>query len=126
MRRLVGICALVAATALQGCDSGPKGPGPLTVVVESQGAEVGALVVRVTGPGVTGFEEVGSTRLFSATTAVPNERRVVLVGSGQGAIRFSILVTDRGDAVPVVSVVQAVNVSNLAMATAGITVRVER
>ena len=126
MRRLVGIFALVAATALQGCDSGPKGPGPLTAVVGSQGADVGALVVRVTGPGVTGFEEVGSTRLFSATTAVPTERRVVLVGSDQGAIRFNILVTDRGAAVPAVSVVEAVDVSNQSMAIGGITVRVER
>ncbi len=122
MRRPAALLLLLAAFGLQGCsDSGPQGPGPLSAVVESQGASVGAVVLSVSGPGVTGFQEVGSTRLFSSGT-----QRVVLVGAGSGPLKFNILVNDRAASVPTVGVVEAVDVNNARLSVLGLSVRLER
>lgn len=122
MRRPVAILLFLAALGLQGCgDSGPQGPGALSAVVESQGASVGAVVLSVSGPGVTGFQAVGSTRLFSSGT-----QRVVLVGVGNGTLHFNILVIDRAASAPTVGVVEAVDVTNARLGVAGLSVRVER
>lgn len=123
MRRPAALLLLLLAVFwLQACDdSGPQGPGALSAVVESQGASVGAVVLSVSGTGVTGFQEVGSTRLFGAGT-----QRVVLVGSGGVPLRFSILVNDRAAIVPTVGVVEAVDVANTRLDVAGLSVRVER
>ena len=122
MRRPVAILLFLAALGLQGCgDSGPQGPGALSAVVESQGASVGAVVLSVSGPGVTGFREVGSTRLFTSGT-----QRVVLVGAGTGPLQFNILVSDRAASAPTVGVVEAVDVTNARLGVAGLSVRVER
>ena len=122
MRRPGVILLLLAALGVQGCgDSGPEGPGPLTAVVETQGATVGAVVLTVSGTGVTGFQEVGSTRLFSSGI-----QRLVLVGTGSGTLRFNILVNDRGAAAPSVAVVEAVDANNASLLTTGLSVRVER
>ena len=112
----------LVALGLQGCgDGGPTGPGPLSVIVETQGAAVGAVVLSVSGTGITGFQEVGSTRLFSAGT-----QRVVLVGVGEGSLRFDILVNDREAAALSVFVVEAVDRANASLAAAGLSVRIER
>ncbi len=122
MKRPAAVLLLLAAFGLQGCgDSGPQGPGALSAVVESQGASVGAVVLSVSGPGVTGFQEVGSTRLFSSGT-----QRVVLVGAGSGPLQFNILVSDRAASAPTVGVVEAVDVTNARLGVAGLSVRVER
>lgn len=122
MRRPAAMLLLLTALGLPGCgDSGPQGPGALSAVVESQGASVGAVVLSVSGPGVTGFQEVGSTRLFSSGT-----RRVVLVGAGSGPLRFDIFVNDRAASAPTVGVVEAVDVTNASLGVAGLSVRVER
>ncbi len=122
MRRPAAMLLLLAAFGLQGCgDSGPQGPGALSAVVESQGASVGAVVLSVSGPGVTGFQEVGSTRLFTSGT-----QRVVLVGAGTGPLQFNILVNDRAASPPTVGVVEAVDVANARLGVAGLSVRVER
>ena len=113
---------LLAVAGIQGCgDSGPEGPGPLTAVVETQGNLVGAVVLTVSGPGVTGFQEIGSTGLFSSGTT-----RLVLVGAGNGPLQFNILVSDRGAAAPLVSVVEAVDADNARLSVTGLSVRVKR
>ena len=120
--RWTAVMLLLMTRGLQGCgDSGPQGPGALSAVVESQGASVGAVVLSVSGPGVTGFQEVGSTRLFSSGT-----QRVVLVGAGGGPLQFNILVNDRAASAPTVGVVEAVDVSNATLGVAGLSIRVER
>ncbi|GMR14064.1 MAG: hypothetical protein BMS9Abin29_2294 [Gemmatimonadota bacterium] len=122
MRWPVAALLFLAALGLQGCgDSGPQGPGPLSAAVVSQGESVGAVVLSVSGPGVTSFQAVGSTRLFSSGT-----QRVVLVGDGSGPLRFNILVNDRAASLPTVGVVEAVDVTNARMDVAGLSVRVER
>jgi hypothetical protein len=122
MRRPAALLLFLAVFGLQGCDdSGPRGPGALSAVVESQGASVGAVVLSLSDIGVTGFQEVGSTRLFSSGT-----QRVVLVGAGDGPLRFSILVNDRAAIAPTVGVVEAVDVTNTTLGVTGLSVRVER
>ncbi len=122
MRRPAALLLLLAAFGLQGCgDSGPQGPGALSAVVESRDASVGAVVLSVSGPGVTGFQAVGSTRLFSSGT-----QRLVLVGAGSGPLQFNILVSDRAASAPTVGVVEAVDVTNARLGVAGLSVRVER
>lgn len=120
----------VLATALlvpAACDSGPEGPGPLTARVESA-QPLGAVVLEVSGAGVTGFEGQGATRVFGAVDALgPGRHRVVLVSpDGATELRFSVVFADRKGAMPAVTALSAASPANVTMSAAGVKVRIER
>lgn len=122
------LALVVAATlALSGCDLfGPSGPGVLDATLTAE-RELGAVVLEVTGPSVTGFVGQGSTRAYGAlvSTAEVGRHRLVLVGEDGGPMRFGIEVDDRSADPPVVTVVTAADVNNRPTVATGVTVRVD-
>ncbi|MSR36950.1 MAG: hypothetical protein EXR95_09995 [Gemmatimonadetes bacterium] len=102
--------ALAALIGLAGCE--PSGPGSLTAIVQAPGP-AGALVIELTGIGITGFEGVGAARTFDAPAAPGSTaRRVVVVSSTGTAIRFRIKVEDVSGTLPTAAVVSGVDLSN--------------
>jgi hypothetical protein len=121
--RAAFVALLLAAVAA--CDSGPSGPGALTVTVESDG--LGGALLEVTGPGIIGFQGLGDTRVYDAELAgTPDAHRVLLVDPTGGQLRFEIEVEDIGMDDPVLTVVSAAGVDNQARLNAGIVTRIER
>lgn len=121
--RIFGVLALLALFAA--CDSGPEGPGALTGRVT--GEELGAVLIEVVGPGITGFEALGSTQVYAAAVADEvDTHRVVLVSPQTGELTFHIQVEDRGMEGPVITVLQAALGDNRAVSAAVATVTVER
>ena len=78
--RVLGVLAL---GALGGCDLfGPGGPGTLEATVSAQ-VPLGAVVLEVTGVGITGFEDRGDTQAYGASVVEAEGRhRVVLIDQG--------------------------------------------
>ena len=118
---------VVAALALAGCDSGPKGPGVLNATVIAPQA-LGAVVLEFTGMGVRGFKAQGTTQVYSVPDAGGAARqRVILVSpAGDTRIRFGIDLDDREAALPEVIAVAAASPTNATMSVAGLKVRIER
>lgn len=116
---------LFASAAMVACgDDGPEGPGSFNAAVETAGAPVGAVVVDVTGPGITGFEGTGDTRVFSTVrNATGGVHRVIAV-SGTGSIGFRVLVERRELGAPGAVVIEAASTDDAPLGPAGITVRV--
>lgn len=125
MRRRVWV--LAAAVLLSGCDLfGPSGPGVMNATLTAT-SDLGAVVLEVVGPSVTGIEAQGDTRAYSAPiNAAQGRYRVVLVASTAGAMRFGIEVDDLGAEPPGVVVITAADTQNLPTLATGIEVRVER
>jgi hypothetical protein len=95
------------------CDLGPEGPATVTGRIEGHPA-LGAVVLEVTWRGVTGFAGRGSTQAYAAaSTTVPDRHRVVLVGPEISALPFEIDVESVFADVPLITVVEAVNIGNL-------------
>lgn len=111
MRRLARVFALAALA--WGCDSGPSGPGQLIASLEPTGQPLGGAVLEVVGRGIEGFDESGSTRVFSAPTSQPNTYRVVLVGATPGTLEFRVSVQDVGGKNPTAALINIVNGENL-------------
>ncbi|MEQ8330146.1 MAG: hypothetical protein RH859_06705 [Longimicrobiales bacterium] len=124
MRRML-VIGLVAAVA--GCDLfGPSGPGTLDATLTTQ-TPLGAVVLEITGPAVTGVSAQGDTRAFSAVVdAAAGRHRVVLVAPGAGPMRFGIDVDDLGAESPAVAVITAAGLDDLPALATGIEIRVER
>lgn len=124
MRQPRKLLFALAAVAVVGCDSGPSGPGTLLATVDA-GDALGAVTLEVVGPGITGFEGVGSTRAYGTTTSArQNRHRVVLVDPEGGTLQFGIQVEDvRGDA-PTITAVSAAGTDNLERITSDIEIRV--
>jgi hypothetical protein len=128
-RRLLPVLALVGATLVAACDSGPKGPGTLPATVTGSQA-LGAVVLDITGDGIEGFDGEGDTQAYSAVlgaqTGQPARHRVVLVSASGGSLHFGIRVTDRGSVVPTATVISAATPGNLVIPPAGLQVNIER
>ncbi len=111
VRRALEVVVAGATLAMAACDSGPAGPG--TLVARAEASALGAVVLEVEGPGVTGFAGRGSTRVYSAPVAGrPGVHRVVLLASDGGELGFSIDVDDLGMDGPFVRVVSAATTDN--------------
>ena len=126
-RRLASGLALSAALALAACDSGPEGPGVLSAKVTSP-EPLGAVVLELTGTGITGFEAQGSIQLFGAVGGAGSQRhRVILVSPG-GATEFpfGIRFEDRAGDMPSVVAITASSPTNATASAAGLKVRIER
>jgi len=119
--RALLVCCAIGWTAA--CDSSPRGPGTLVVTVDA-GDALGAVTLEVVGPGVTGFEGLGTTETFgSLVSSREGRHRVVVVDPVGGTLRFGIRVQDvRADA-PTVTVVAAAGTDNLERITADVDVR---
>ncbi|MEM7414670.1 MAG: hypothetical protein AAF389_04175 [Gemmatimonadota bacterium] len=121
MRRLLLSAAVMVAFA--GC--GPEGPGPLTGRVT--GEDLGAVLLRVEGPGVVSFNGLGDTQVYAAPVADrPDTHRVILVDPQGTDLAFEMQVEDRGMEGPVITVLQAALTSNRAVSAAVATVTIER
>ncbi len=125
MRRTLLSAVLACVLVLAACDSGPKGPGQLTGRLRSGPIPVGAIVLEVTGAGITGFSGSGTTQAFFAENAA-GAFRVVLVTPDAGEMDFQISVQDLEAPLPAVTSVEAVGADNGAIANlTGITVDVK-
>lgn len=108
VRRVVVVALLVGG--LSGCE--PSGPGPLTATVKAPGP-TGALVVEVTGTGITGFDGIGDVRTLEAPRgAGAATRRLVVVSASGTALRFNVRVEDVSAPFPQAVIVSAVDTSN--------------
>ena len=125
---------LTGAALVVACDSGPSGPGTLTVTVagpSQQGAgtaprELGAVVVEVLGSGIEGFEGLGTTQAYGAVvSAAEQKHRVLLINQETGDIHFGIRMRDVTDHLWAVTVVLAADSDDVPMLPTGIEVRVE-
>ena len=120
--RLLGL--LVVAT-LAGCDLGPSGPGTVAGTVVGT-APLGAVVLEVTGVGITGFTGQGDTQAYGAVVSdLEGRHRVVLVDRAGGQIQFGIRVQDLGAERPMITVVLAASPENQTVPITGIEVQLE-
>ena len=119
MRRRRSVLVLAALTLLAACDSGPSGPGTLSATVSGP-TPLGAVLLEVTGIGVTGFVGQGDTRVYGA--AVGGKHRVVAVTGSGGTLRIGIKVDDLGAEPPVVVVLTSAGPGNLVILNTGVTV----
>jgi len=126
-RRLGALLVVGGALALAACDSGPEGPGVLVARVTSP-QPLGAVVLELTGAGITGFEARGTTQVFGAvgSGATPKHRVILVSPAGATEIPFGIAFTDRSGRMPSVVAVAASSPSNVPVAAGGLKVRIER
>lgn len=116
MKRRHGSAAWVLAVgtllALAGCGSEPSGPGVIAGIAGATApATLGAVVLEVTGSGITGFEAKGGTTVYGARVSAENGRyRVVVVGTGD--LGFGVELDDVKGPKPVIEVVSAVDADN--------------
>ena len=124
MRRRAQLLVL-GALALAACE--PSGPGELTATVQTP-RPTGALVVELTGAGITGFEGAGDVRTFSGPMdAAADTQRVVVVSVSGQRIRFRVQVRDLADPAPTAVVLSAVDTDDDPIeALGGYSVRIAR
>ncbi|MDX1647820.1 MAG: hypothetical protein R3304_11805 [Longimicrobiales bacterium] len=123
MRWRLGTFTVAILLAGSGCDSGPEGPGTLTV--SARGPALGAVLLEIDAAGVQGFSALGSTRLYAGE--VPDRSglyRVILITPDAGALAFDMRVQDLGKDRPVVRVISAAADDNASMRPGDVTVRV--
>jgi len=125
-RRAPRLLLLIVAGLAAACDGGPKGPGTRDGVVEGP-ANLGAVVLEVTGSGIQGFKGRGDTRAYgTVVSAAEGRHRVVLVDAAGGLIEFGITVEDLGAEPPLVTVLVAAGSDNQAQLSTGVVVRLDR
>jgi hypothetical protein len=124
-RRARGRLLVFAALALAACE--PSGPGRLTGFVQAPVA-TGAVVLEVTGTGVTGFADVGDARAFSGDAdPSASSHRVVVVAPSRSRLRFRVDVEDVANLRPTAVVVSAVDYENRRISSlAGYSVTISR
>lgn len=119
------MAAAAVAVAAAGCDSGPSGPGTLVATVT--GESLGGVALQIEGTGIRGFEGLGETQVYAAALAgTTGKFRVLLVAPRGDELRFEIQVDDVAMDDPVMTVVSAAGIDNLALLNAGIVTRIER
>lgn len=114
IRAVAGV-ALAVMLAACGDSGGPEGPGSFEGTVRSSTAEVGAVVLELTGPGIQGIEGIAGTRAFesaSAAGAATDAHRVVLVSDTPGSMGFRVRVDDLAAGAPRAILVSAVDGEN--------------
>lgn len=117
------LLAAAAVLLLAGCDSGPSGPG--TVTVFATGPSLAGAVLEVQGSGIRGFEARGSARVYSAAVeARPGTHRVIVISPEPGELVLDVDVADLGADGPTVTVVSAADGENRAMRSADVSVQV--
>lgn len=92
MRRTTVLTALLAVLAFGACDSGPAGPGTLTVTVDAPIA-LGAVQMSITGRGVTGVRAVPGVEVAARKTLDTEKEqtwRVVAFAPSGGVIRLEV------------------------------------
>lgn len=125
MTRVVAGLTAAAIVALSACDSGPRGPGTITVV--TAGPSAAAVVLEVEGAGIQGFTARGSSRVYSAAVeGRAATHRVIVITPEPGEMVVDLEVDDVGMDGPTVRVVSAANGSNEAIARSEVAVRIER
>jgi hypothetical protein len=108
---------VLGALALAACE--PSGPGELAATVQTP-RPTGALVVELTGAGITGFDGAGDVRTFSGPVeAAADTQRVVVVSVSGQRIRFRVEVRDVSEAPPTATVISAVDLENEPIAALG-------
>jgi hypothetical protein len=121
-----GSVAVLGVALLAACDLGPSGPTTIDGSVSGD-TTLGAAVLDVTWPGVTGFEGRGSTRVYFAPVAgFPDRFRVILVSPTGGDLPFAITVEDAYLRSPDVSVVEAAGTDNRPLSVNGLRIMLER
>ena len=111
---------------LTACDGGPSGPGEMTGIVTGP-ANLGAVVLEVTGVGIQGFVGHGDTRTFgSEVSAAQGRHRVVLLDTSGGSIQFGVTVEDLSADPPIVTILLAASTNNATLLLTGIEARVEK
>ncbi len=117
-RTIVWMVLLGLAAAA--CDD--HGPGEFAGTVRGQ---AGAVVVELTGPGITGVGPVGATRAYGAPGAVDGTYRVLLVAPVASDLRFTVTVADQSEGPPSGRVVSAADGRNRPVSPAGLIVSIE-
>lgn len=126
-RRWGAALALAGALGMASCDSGPEGPGVLTARVTSS-QPLGAVVLELSGAGITGFEARGTTLVFGSvgSGATPKHRVILVSPAGATDIPFGIAFQDRAGNMPSVTAISAASPANASVSAAGLKVRIER
>lgn len=124
-RHLLATVVLAGAVLAAACHSGPSGPGTLKATVVAP-QTMGAVVLELTGGGVTGFESRGNTLAYGAAVVnQPDKYRVILVSPDGGEMQFGIKVTDLGAARPAVAAISATTVDNRRLVPQNLKVQIE-
>ena len=123
----VGSWVLLATLACFAVACSDNGPGTLSVTVTAPDA-LGAVSLEVVGPGVLGFEGMGSTEAYGGVVSAREGRhRVVVVDpTGDAELRFGIRVQDVGAEWPTLRVVSAAGTDDLERMNSDIEVSVAR
>ncbi len=121
------VLALAGALQASSCDSDPEGPGQLQARVTSSSGPPSAAIVTVTGDGIVGLSPAGGTRVYSALhPGLSDTHRGVLVNTTPGELQFRIQVQDVSAALPVGTVLEAVDELNRPVVTGSFQVRISR
>ena len=121
------VFAAIVALAFAGCESGPAGPGTLTVEVTAP-VQLGAVVMRVTGPGITAVNGLGGSEVASRQVSdgqQDDHYRVVAFAPNGGTIRIGVDVESTDAALDAVAL-DAAGFDGVRTGVAGVDVRVVR
>lgn len=124
--RAVRIAALFVLLGLTwGCESGPSGPGTLSATVSGP-QPLGAALVEVVGPAVTGFSAAGDAQAYGASVdAATGTHRVLVVSPSGGELHFGIEVEDLALDPPVATVLRVANPANIMVLASQVTVKID-
>jgi len=127
MRRVAAALVLGATLALAACDSGPAGPGTLTVAVDAP-VQLGAVQLRVSGTGITGVRALSDVEVaarLESETQSEQVWRIVAFAPGGGPIRLGVEVESTDTRLAPVAL-GAADAEGAIVGVAGVGVRVER
>ncbi|HUF50620.1 MAG TPA: hypothetical protein VMN60_07305 [Longimicrobiales bacterium] len=97
-RKLRLTCAallVIAAGAACGDDNaGPPTPGTLLLSLTTPAADDGAVLVRLTGPGITGVQPASSSHQLFWRLASEEEARAIVIGGIQSGPLLTVHVPD--------------------------------
>jgi len=127
MRRTLIVGALLALFSLGACDSGPAGPGTLTVAVDAP-ISLGAVQLSITGKGVTGVRALSGIEVAARMTLDTEKEqtwRVVAFSPTGQAIRLAVDVESTDTSLEMFAS-EAADQAGQLVGVAGVDLRVER